>query len=73
MLLVRCHVSGVTCHVSHVRCHLKKKNYNMVELVGGGSGINGAYPVYFLEKQTHADLRLIVGRLNGGNDWIDYS
>ena len=53
-----CHVSCVMCHVSHVNCHLShvnKKNYiffnplkkldKVVELVGGVSVINGAYPV----------------------------
>ena len=53
-----CHVSAVTCHLSPVMCHLshvKKKLYiyfflflqkkleKVVELVGGGSVINGAY------------------------------
>ena len=46
---VMCHVSGVTCQVSGVSCFfcffvvvfLDK----VVELVGGGSVINGAYPV----------------------------
>ena len=45
---VTCHVSHVTCHVSHVTCHMshvKKKFDKVVELVGGGSVINGAYPV----------------------------
>ena len=40
------HVSRVTCHVSHV-IFLSKKKDNVVELVGGGSVINGAYPVLF--------------------------
>ena len=39
-----CHVSSVTCYVSCVKCH---KLDNLVELVGGGSVINRAYPVYF--------------------------
>ena len=51
-----CHVSCVTCHVSHITrffliytyiyifC-LFKKSDKVVELVGGGSVINGAYPV----------------------------
>ena len=58
---VTCHVSPVMCHVSPVTCHLShviflfifldKKKYplekmdKVVELVGGGSVINGAYPV----------------------------
>ena len=55
-LCVICHVSRVTCHVSHVTCQLShvfffffflffKKMDKGVELVGGGSVINGAYPI----------------------------
>ena len=29
----------------HIQSLLKKKKYKVVELVGGGSVINGAYPV----------------------------
>ena len=51
----------VTCHMSHVMCHMSSVRWQvsgvkchsflvcvdkMVELVGGGSLINGAYPVY---------------------------
>ena len=43
MSCVTCHVSHVTCHMSHVKCHVS--HVNLVELVGGGSVINGAYPV----------------------------
>ena len=44
------HVSHVTCHVSHVILFLfflypEKKFDKVVELVGAGSVINGAYPV----------------------------
>ena len=39
---VRCQVSGVSCQVSGVTCIFF---YKVVELVGGGSVINGAYPV----------------------------
>ena len=60
MSCVRCQVSGGTCQMSRVMCHVsgvmsqvshvsfkKKKTflYKVVELVGGGSVINGAYPV----------------------------
>ena len=38
MSCVTCHMWCVTCNVSHVACH-------MMELVGGGSVINGAYPI----------------------------
>ena len=34
-----------TCHVSHVTCHMC---HNILNLVGGGSVINGAYPIYFV-------------------------
>ena len=58
-LCVMCHVSPVTSHLSLVTCHLwhvKKKRRKVfflslkkldkvVELVGGGSVINGAYPI----------------------------
>ena len=54
---VTCHMSHITCHVSPVTCK-NKKNYVFiekkgrtkldkgVELVGGGSVMNGAYPVW---------------------------
>ena len=45
---VKCQVSGVTCHMFFVFlffCFFYKKFYNVVELVGGGSVINGASPV----------------------------
>ena len=53
---VICHVSPVTCHLSRVTCHLsknilyikknpQKKLDKVVELVGGGSVINGTFPV----------------------------
>ena len=42
-----CHVSHVTCQLSHVIFFLFIKKFDkVVELVGGGSVINGAYPVY---------------------------
>ena len=46
---VTCHVSPVTCHLSHVTCFLLFVFFDkIVELVSGGSVINGAYPVQFL-------------------------
>ena len=44
---VTCQVSGVRCQVSSVSCHMLDLSFNFfldkdVELVGGGSGINGA-------------------------------
>ena len=49
MSCVMCHVSRVTGHVSYVILFNfllnKKKNEKGVELVDGGSVINGAYPV----------------------------
>ena len=41
---VTCHVSCVTCHMSHVMCNFSFLD-KTVEPVGGGSVINGAYPV----------------------------
>ena len=45
-----CHMSRVTCHVSHFMCHVScvmshVSRVTFVELVWGGSVINGAYPV----------------------------
>ena len=47
-----CHVSGVTCQMSHVTCHMSNIDiffYKVLKLVFGGSLINGAYPVWFLD------------------------
>ena len=52
---VRCHVSGVKCHMSGVRCNYLFFLFTLffffvekvVELIGGGSGLNVAYPVQF--------------------------
>ena len=52
---VMCHVSYVTCHVSHITCHMSHVTIffflffsdKVVKLIGGGSVINGAYPVLF--------------------------
>ena len=50
---ITCHVSPVTCHLSHVNKKIYilflsfKKIDKVVEIVGGGSVINGAYPVSF--------------------------
>ena len=44
-----CHMAGFTCHMSGVMCQFFVLVYfssdKVVELVGGGSVINGAYPV----------------------------
>ena len=47
---VMCHMSCVTCPLSHefFFLHFLYKLDIMVGLVGGGSVINGAYPVQFL-------------------------
>ena len=46
---VTCHMSRVRYHVSHVTCHniffIYFFFYKVVKLIGGGSVINGAYPV----------------------------
>ena len=56
---VTCHVSRVTCHVSRVTCHMSRVTCHLfifllfffldkvVKLIGGGSVMNGAYPVQF--------------------------
>ena len=47
---VRYHVSDYRCYMSDVMCHVSDVGSiffkdKVVELVGGGSVINGAYPV----------------------------
>ena len=42
-LCVMCHASHITYHMSYVIKH-KKLQKNIVDLFGGGSVINGAYP-----------------------------
>ena len=54
--LLEAPVSGVRCHVSRVTCQVSRVRHNffllfldkVVELVGEGSVINGAYPVLFI-------------------------
>ena len=65
---VRCQVSGVTCCMSHVRSHVSCNFllfffffYKVVELAGGGSVINEAYPVQFALLLDL--LRVIVNKL----------
>ena len=52
--LILTHMSDVACHVSHVMCHMSPCNMSffsssffdkLVKIIGGGSVINGAYPV----------------------------
>ena len=62
---VTCHVSGVRCQVSDFSCcdsHFLDLfvSDKVVELVGGGSVINGAYPVKFLGFLTCASVDLTV-------------
>ena len=45
MSRVRYHMSGFTCQLSGVKCHHCYFFYKVVEVVDGGSVINGAYPV----------------------------
>ena len=47
MSLVMCHKSHVMCHMAGVRCQVTGVFifYKVVRLVGGGSVMNGAYPV----------------------------
>ena len=62
---VSCQVSRVTCHMSfffssffiqkiNIKKILKNKLDNVVELVGGGSVINGAYPSSFQSHHCRA-------------------
>ena len=62
---IRCPVSGVRCQVSGVRCKVSFYFYffssdKVVELVGGGSVINGAYPVQFLHACYECILVSVV-------------
>ena len=47
MSCVKCHMSDITCQVSHVRCQMYLFFFfffdKVLELVGGGSVISGAY------------------------------
>ena len=52
---VRCQLIGVKCHMSGVACHVFF-SHKVVKLVGGGSVINGAYPVYFYYAMTFQSL-----------------
>ena len=45
MSCVMCYLSLVPCHLSHETCHMSFLFDKVMELVGGGSVINGAYPV----------------------------
>ena len=59
-----CHVSHVTCQMSNVKCHMSCVLCHIffflfflfldkvVEQVGVGSVINGAYPVYLIQDTT---------------------
>ena len=72
MLGVMCHVSHVRCHVSGVRCQVSNIIiisfvYKVVELVGGGSVINGAYPSS-LEGFKHTQKDQRASRSSGLGD-----
>ena len=54
---VTCHMSHVTCHVSHV-FFLSFLFNEVLKLVGGGSVINGAYPIKFLTTK-HLSIFLL--------------
>ena len=49
---VRCHLSRVMFQVSHVTSHVSQLLFFVVELVGGGSIINGASPPSFLDSSV---------------------
>ena len=62
-LCVTYHMSCVTRHMSYVICHICLQ---IVELVDGGSVINGVYPIWFLRaertlRRHHFDHILISG------------
>ena len=69
-----CHVSRVTCHVSRVTCHVSRVRFfffffdKVVELIGGGSVINGATPSSFPTILTLPEQHFSVWLfLNPGN------
>ena len=49
---VTCHMSGITCYMSCVMCPMSHFFFTKFELIGGGSVINRAYPVYFFFNFT---------------------
>ena len=71
MSRVTCHMSRVTCHMSRVMCHFLFFIFfyliffpdKVVELIGGGSVINGATPSSFpyglkmMSKNTLSELQ----------------
>ena len=64
MSYVTCKVSHAMCHVSHVTCHGQLVPfflllfYKVVDLIGGGSVINGAFPIQFIEQLIPLDSRV---------------
>ena len=65
MSCVTCPVSRVTCHVSRVMCHMSQFFYfilfffcfeKVLKIIGGGSVINGAYPIKFSFFQIKISL-----------------
>ena len=66
---VMCHMSRVTCHVSHVACHMSHVTCHIffdkvVNHIGGGSVINGAYPVQFSCQRQIAIRQLAAQQAN---------
>ena len=67
---VMCHMSHVTCRMSKKKLHffsikktkknLPKKLDKVVELVGGGSVINGAYPVQFYTNVINNGRKVLL-------------
>ena len=59
-------MSHVTCHVSHVMCQMWHFflffSDNLVKLIGGGSVINVAYPVFFMYTDTDSIYQPSYGR-----------
>ena len=65
MLDVRCQVSDIRCQVSGAKCHMFSSSfffffiYKELELVFGGSVINGAYPGYLKRYRLQETLNLL--------------
>ena len=54
-----CHISHVTCHLSRVMCHRLDSLNKMMELFGGGSVINMAYPVQSRAPAAYLAIYLV--------------
>ena len=67
------HMSGVTCQVSHIMCIFLYLDF-LGEINGGGSVINGFYPVQFLSislKKKYNSCSLTCLKNTKMEDWVE--